>query len=108
MAYPKDSNPDLTNLESAMLPLHQRYIMMAETVRFELTEPFDSVVFKTTGLNRSPKFPKLMVGIVGFEPTTSCSQSKRTTRLCYTPTNLAPRAGHDPATHGLTGRCSTN
>ena len=26
-----------------------------------------------------------MVGVIGFEPTTSCSQSKRTTGLCYTP-----------------------
>ena len=26
-----------------------------------------------------------VVGIQGFEPWTSCSQSKRTTRLCYTP-----------------------
>ena len=27
----------------------------------------------------------LMVGVAGFEPTTSCTQNKRTTRLCYTP-----------------------
>ena len=27
-----------------------------------------------------------LVGVVGFEPTTSWSQTKRTTKLCYTPT----------------------
>ena len=26
-----------------------------------------------------------MVGVIGFEPTTSCSQSRRATRLRYTP-----------------------
>ena len=26
-----------------------------------------------------------MVSVDGFEPTTSCTQNKRTTRLCYTP-----------------------
>ncbi len=30
-----------------------------------------------------------MVGAIGFEPTTSCSQSKRTTGLCYAPTYVA-------------------
>ena len=27
-----------------------------------------------------------LVGVAGFEPTTSCSRSKRSTRLSYTPT----------------------
>lgn len=26
-----------------------------------------------------------MVGMTGFEPATSCSRSKRTTKLCYIP-----------------------
>lgn len=30
-----------------------------------------------------------MVGVAGFEPTTSCSQSKRSTRLSYTPIRLS-------------------
>jgi hypothetical protein len=30
---------------------------LAETVRFELTDPCGSAVFKTAGLNRSPKSP---------------------------------------------------
>ncbi len=30
-----------------------------------------------------------MVGVVGFEPTTSSSQSLRTARLCYTPNGSA-------------------
>ena len=30
---------------------------MAEAVRFELTDPFGSAVFKTAGLNHSPKLP---------------------------------------------------
>ena len=33
----------------------RRYL--AETVRFELTDPYESAVFKTAGLNRSPKSP---------------------------------------------------
>lgn len=28
-----------------------------------------------------------MVGVAGFEPTTSCSQSRRSTKLSYTPTS---------------------
>ena len=28
---------------------------------------------------------RFLVGVQGFEPWTSCSQSRRTTRLCYTP-----------------------
>ena len=27
---------------------------------------------------------RIMVSVAGFEPTTSCTQNKRTTRLCYT------------------------
>ena len=32
--------------------------ILAEAVRFELTEPFDSAVFKTAGLNHSPTLPE--------------------------------------------------
>ena len=28
------------------------------------------------------------VGVEGFEPPTFCSQSRRTTRLCYTPSSV--------------------
>ena len=34
---------------------------------------------------RSPKRIETLVGVIGFEPTTSCSQSKRATGLRYTP-----------------------
>ena len=34
---------------------------------------------------RSPKRFETLVGVIGFEPTTSCSQSKRATGLRYTP-----------------------
>ena len=30
-----------------------------------------------------------MVGAVGFEPTTSCSQSRRATKLRYAPTEIS-------------------
>ena len=29
-----------------------------------------------------------MVGMTGFEPATSCSQSTRTTKLCYIPRKI--------------------
>ena len=32
-----------------------------------------------------------MVGLAGFEPTTSSSRTKRTTKLCYSPKNGLPR-----------------
>ena len=32
-------------------------VFLAEAVRFELTDPCESAVFKTAGLNRSPKPP---------------------------------------------------
>jgi hypothetical protein len=40
-----------------------------------------------------------MVGVIGFEPTTSCSQSKRATGLRHTPTGttkpqIIPRREH--------------
>jgi hypothetical protein len=34
---------------------------------------------------RSPFIFSYMVGVVGFEPTASCSRSKRATKLRYTP-----------------------
>ena len=39
------------------------------------------------GLNhkKTPGNPDLMVGVAGFEPTISCSQSRRATKLRYTP-----------------------
>lgn len=36
------------------------FLVLAETVRFELTDPCGSAVFKTAGLNRSPKSPGAM------------------------------------------------
>ena len=38
----------------------------------------------------------LLVGVQGFEPWTSCSQSRRTTRLCYTPKLLERVGGVEP------------
>ena len=38
----------------------------------------------------------LLVGVAGFEPTTSCTQNKRTTRLCYTPFILVRIEGLEP------------
>ena len=63
-------------------------------------------VFKTVpgaGRDRSP----CMVGAAGFEPATSCSQSRRATGLRYAPLiYLVPDAGIEPATVGLQNRCS--
>lgn len=38
---------------------------------------------------------RIVVGVAGIEPTTSCSQSKRSTRLSYTPM-LVGRVGFEP------------
>ncbi len=46
-----------------------------------------------------------VVGVEGFEPPTSCSQSRRATRLRYTPCVVA-QAGFEPATPPLSGVCS--
>ena len=43
------------------------------------------------GLNKKNGFQpayNFMVGMTGFEPTTSCSRNKRTTKLCYIPIAL--------------------
>lgn len=39
---------------------------------------------------------KLMVGVIGFEPTTSCSQSKRATGLRHTPTEATSESAIIP------------
>jgi hypothetical protein len=47
---------------------------MAEAVRFELTEPFDSLVFKTSAINRTrPHFH--LAGASGLEPEITESKS---------------------------------
>ena len=44
------------------------FLLLAETVRFELTVPFDTTVFKTVAINRTlPHFHKL-VEHPGIEP----------------------------------------
>ena len=40
--------------------------MVAEAVRFELTDPCESAVFKTAGLNRSPKPPQAAYSTQGM------------------------------------------
>ena len=51
---------------------------LAEEVRFELTAPFDTTVFKTAALNRSATLPKL-VPSVRLERTTYRLQGGRST-----------------------------
>ena len=46
--------------------------------------------------NKKPRFTGVVVGVAGFEPTTSCSQSRRDTGLRYTPNSLAVRGGFEP------------
>src|SRR3546814_14815158 len=50
-----------------------------------------------------------MVGARGFEPPTSCSQSRHSTRLSYAPTRGKPRhpAGFGQAQTGVPGRPAT-
>ena len=36
-------------------------------------------------------FGNVIIGVTGFEPTTSCSQSKRSTKLSYTPSKPSVR-----------------
>ena len=46
-------------------------------------------VLKISRKNKNPPIPKgirgFLVGVTGFEPTTSWSRTKRTTKLCHTP-----------------------
>ena len=59
---------------------------MAEDRGVEPHPISENLVFKASrGTNPTASSSKKVVGIVGFEPTTSWSQTRRTTRLCYTP-----------------------
>lgn len=59
-----------------------------------------------------------MVGKTGFEPATSCSQSRRSTRLSYFPykkrgdeklgEKMVARDGIEPPTRGFSIPCSTD
>ena len=53
------ATPGVTGRYSNQLNYHSRLIgeLLAEVVRFELTDDFSSAVFKTAGLNHSPKLP---------------------------------------------------
>ena len=58
-------------------------------VRIELTTPASSGLRSTTELPRQTGEHNLiiyeLVGVLGFEPRTSCSQSRRASQLRYTP-----------------------
>ena len=45
-------------------------------------------VFKPS---ETPLFPTIFVGLTGFEPATFCSQSRRATKLRYSPFMFTPR-----------------
>ena len=81
---------------------------MAEAVRFELTVPFSTLVFKTSALSRSATLPyRVVVGETGFEPATLWSQTRCATKLRYSPKKMAPVPGLEPGTIRLTGGRST-
>ena len=40
---------------------------------------------RTHRMKNGPRMRTVIVGVAGFEPTTSCSQSRRDTGLRYTP-----------------------
>ena len=49
--------PTIAESKSVVLPLHYPGINLAEAVRFELTDPFGSTVFKTVAINQArPRF----------------------------------------------------
>ena len=61
-------------------------MLLAESRGVEPHPISENLVFKASrGTNPTASSSKKVVGIVGFEPTTSWSQTRRTTRLCYTP-----------------------
>ena len=41
--------------------------------------------------SETPLFPTVLVGLTGFEPATFCSQSRRATKLRYSPFTFTPR-----------------
>ena len=71
---------------------------MAEAVRFELTEPCGSSVFKTDGLNHSPTLPKLGGGV---DLTTSKDKS-----FDLSPP-MVPKERIELPTYRLQGGCTT-
>jgi hypothetical protein len=54
--------PTLSESKSDMLPLHNTptKTYMAEAVRFELTDPFESLVFKTSAIDHSTTLPLIL------------------------------------------------
>lgn len=60
------------------MPTLIRLPNLAEDVGFELTEPFDSTVFKTAALNHSANLPYLEQAM-RFELTTADLEGRRST-----------------------------
>ena len=59
----------MTGYQPIVMPFNYPGIDLVEAVRFELTDPFGSSVFKTGAFSRAlPHFP-LLVPKVGLEPT---------------------------------------
>lgn len=48
-----------------------------------------------------------LVGMAGFEPTTSSSRTTRSTKLSHIPERLEPQTGIEPVTSSLPMKCST-
>jgi hypothetical protein len=71
---------------------------LAEAVRFELTEHFCSAVFKTAGLNHSPKLPDFDItyerGSFGYDITTPRLVYAATSRLAACRQDLSHRKLH--------------
>jgi hypothetical protein len=59
-----DSNQPHTDFQSAALPDELPRHCLAEAVRFELTDPLESLVFKTSAIGHSTTLPKIDLSIV--------------------------------------------
>ena len=87
-----------------------RAVLLAEAVRFELTEPFDPAVFKTAVIDLSTTLPRFLERAAGIEPAT-CPWQGYVLPLAPCPLVLAESVGVEPTrpfrSVGLAIRCLT-
>ena len=82
--------------------LHQETVNLSlyearTSTRYKLSVPYTFLycILSTLTKKHFASASTMLVGVKGFELLTSCSQSKRSTRLSYTP-NLAEGRGFEP------------
>ena len=84
-------------------------MLLAEAVRFELTDPCESLVFKTRAIDHSTTLPRLLERAAGIEPAT-CPWQGYVLPLAPCPLILAESVGVEPTQRlitivGLAIRC---